>query len=147
MTTGTLQQLVELRGERVGTRALIVGAEHVSFSAVLTLAHAGARVVGMVTELPRHQTIAAFRAGAALRYRAPLWTRTAVSGIYGQGRVEEVELRDLGTGQMRRLACDTVVFTADWIPDHELAVIAGLELDPSGPGTCSRARSPRTSPP
>ena len=134
MTTGTLQQLVELRGERVGTRALVVGAEHVSFSAVLTLAHAGARVVGMVTELPRHQTIAAFRAGAAVRYRAPLWTRTAVSGIYGQGRVEEVELRDLGTGQTRRLACDTVVFTADWIPDHELAALAGLELDPGTRG-------------
>src|SRR5439155_1084935 len=40
MTTGTLQQLVELQGERVGTRAVVVGAEHVSFSAVLTLAHA-----------------------------------------------------------------------------------------------------------
>jgi thioredoxin reductase len=133
LTTGTLQQLV-LRGERVGERALIVGAEHVSFSAVVTLAHAGTRVVGMVTELPRHQTIAAFRAGAALRYRAPLWTRTAVSGIYGQGRVEEVELRELSTGQTRRIACDTVVFTADWIPDHELAALAGLELDPGTRG-------------
>jgi len=145
MTTGTLQQLVELRGERVGTRALVVGAEHVSFSAVLTLAHGGARVVGMVTELPRHQTIAAFRAGAAVRYRAPLWTRTAVSGIYGQGRVEEVELRDLGTGQTRRLACDTVVFTADWIPDHELAVMAGLELDPGtlGPRVDTGLRTAR----
>src|SRR5215213_8797855 len=43
MTTGTLQQLVYLQGRRVGTRAVVVGAEHVSFSALLTLGHGGAR--------------------------------------------------------------------------------------------------------
>lgn len=134
MTTGTLQQLVEFGGDQVGRRALVVGAEHVSFSALMTLAHLGARVVGMVTELPRHQSLAVFRVGAALRYRTPLWTRTAVTGIHGRPRVEEVELRDLDGGRARRVACDTVVFTADWIPDHELAVLAGLELDPGTRG-------------
>jgi hypothetical protein len=44
--------------------------------------------------------------------------------------VEEVELTDLDSGRIRTVACDTVVFTADWIPDHELAVTANLELDP-----------------
>ena len=28
----------------------------------------------------------------------------------------------------RLKACDTVVFTGDWVPDHELARRAGLEL-------------------
>jgi thioredoxin reductase len=129
ITTGTLQQLVYLKGLKPGTRALVVGAEHVSFSALLTLAHGGARAVGMVTELPRHQSLALFRAGAALRFRTPLWTRTALSAIHGRGRVEEVELTDLDSGVLRRVACDTVVFTADWIPDHELAVMAGLSMD------------------
>ena len=130
MTTGTLQQLVYLKKRSVGTRALVVGAEHVSFSSLLTLAHGGARTVGMVTELPRHQSFALFRAGAAARWRAPLWTRTAVTAIHGRPRVEEVELTDLDTGATRSLACDTVVFTADWIPDHELAVMGGLAMDP-----------------
>jgi thioredoxin reductase len=128
-TTGQIQQLVELGVEGIGKRALVVGAEHVSFSAVVTLAHAGAQVVGMTTELPRHQSLAAFRLGARLRYGAPLWARTAVSGVHGHSRVEEVELTNLDDGSIRRVACDTVVFTADWIPDHELAVTAGLELD------------------
>ena len=52
MTTSTLQQLVHLEGRKVGRRAVIVGAEHVSFSAVATLAHGGASVAGLVTELP-----------------------------------------------------------------------------------------------
>jgi thioredoxin reductase len=145
MTTATLQQLVA-RGERIGRRALVVGAEHVSFSALLTLAHGGAEVVGMVTDLPRHQSLAAFRAGAAIRYRMPLWTRTAVSAILGRPRVEEVELLELDTGRTRRVSCDTVVLTGDWIPDHELAVTVGAELDP-GTGGPSVDTSLRTTQP
>jgi thioredoxin reductase len=134
LTTAELQQLVFLHGKRFSGRAVVVGAEHVSFSAVLTLAHAGARVVALTTELPHHQSFAAFAAGARLRYRVPVWTRTAVAAIHGRARVEEVELRDLDTGATRHVACDVVVFTADWIPDHELAVTAGLELDPGTRG-------------
>jgi len=133
MTTATLQQLA-LQGMPVGNRALVVGAEHVSFSAVLTLAHAGVRVVGMTTELPRHQTLELFRAGASLRYRFPLLTGTAVARIRGHSRVEEVELLELESRRTRLIACDTVVFTADWIPDHELSVMGGLELDPGTRG-------------
>jgi thioredoxin reductase len=130
MTTSTLQQLVHLQGQRVGHRAVIVGAEHVSFSAVATLAEGGASTAGLVTDLPRHQSLAAFRTGAAIRYRAPVWTRTAISAIRGSERVEEVELTDLDSGRTRTVECDLVIFTADWIPDHELAVMAGCELDP-----------------
>jgi thioredoxin reductase len=129
LTTGLLQQLVELHSPNIGTQAVIVGAEHVSFSALITLVHAGVKVVGMATELPRHQSLPGAAVGAALRYRVPLWTRTALTEIRGLPRVEEVELRDLGTGQTKAVACDTVVFTADWIPDHELSATAGLELD------------------
>jgi thioredoxin reductase len=145
MTTGMLQQLVELRGERIGGRALIVGAEHVSFSALLTLARAGALVVAMVTELPRHQSLALVRAGAALRHRTPLRTRTAVRAIRGDPRVEEIEVLDLDSGRARMVSCQTVVFTADWIPDHELAALGGMGLDPGtrGPRVDAALRTDR----
>jgi thioredoxin reductase len=134
MTTGTLQQLVYLCGKKVGTRAVVIGAEHVSFSALMTLAHGGARPVAMTTELAHHQSYAAFRAGAALRFRVPVLTRAAVTGIRGRKQVEAVEITDLNTGSTREIACDLVVFTADWIPDHELAVLGGVELDPGTRG-------------
>jgi thioredoxin reductase len=129
VTTGMLQQLVHLGGERRVGRALVVGAEHVSFSAVETLARAGARVLALVTELPRHQSLELFRIGAAVRYGARVWTRTAVRAIHGRPRVEEVELADLDHGTTRRVPCDVIVYTDDWIPDYELAVVAGVELD------------------
>jgi thioredoxin reductase len=145
MTTSTLQQLVHLRGQKVGRQAIIVGAEHVSFSAVATLAHAGASVAGLVTDLRKHQSLAAFRAGAAVRYRAPVWSRTAVSAIHGAERVESVELTELDSGLTRSVECDLVVFTADWIPDNELAMMAGCELDPGslGPLTDQALRTTR----
>ncbi len=145
ITTGMLQQLVYLAKERVGTRAVVVGAEHVSFSAVATLAHGGARTVAITTELPRHQSLAVFRIGAAARFRAPLLTRTAVTAIRGRRRVEAVELTDLDSGRVQTLECDVVVFTADWVPDHELAVLGGAQLDPGtrGPSVDSRLRTTR----
>ncbi|NEC64099.1 FAD-dependent oxidoreductase, partial [Streptomyces sp. SID9727] len=42
-------------------------------------------------------------------------------------------------GRTATLACDTVVFTADWIPDHELARRGGLPMDP---GTRGPAHDP-----
>ena len=135
LTTGELQQRVYLAGERLPGRALIVGAEHVSFSALVTLAHAGADVVGLVTEQPRQQSYAAFRAGAALRWRVPVWTHAVVSRLDGRDRLAGAELRDVRTGATRFVACETVVFTGDWIPDHELArSAAGLQIDAGSRG-------------
>ena len=134
MTTGELQQRVYLHGQRLPGRALVVGAEHVSFSAMVTLAHAGADVLALVTDQPRHQSFAAFALAAAARWRAPVWTSTAVRRIAGRDRLEGVELADLRTGVSRFVGCDTVVFTGDWIPDHELARLAGTQIDPGTRG-------------
>lgn len=145
MTTSTLQQLVYIRGERPGHRAVVVGAEHVSFSALLTLAHGDASAVAMVTAQPQHQTFGAVRLAASLRYRVPLLTGTVVGAIHGRRRVDGVELIRLDGDDAREVECDTVVFTAGWIPDHELAVLGGLELDPltRGPRIDSSLRTSR----
>jgi thioredoxin reductase len=130
LTTGTLQQLVTLHHQRIGGRAVVVGAEHVSFSAILTLAHAGAVPVAMLTDQPRHQSYAALAWLAAARRGVPILTRTRLVEIRGRERVEAVVVEDMDTGACRVLACDTVVFTGDWIPDHELARAGGLVMDP-----------------
>jgi len=129
LTTGALQQLVYLQRARIGRRAVVVGAEHVSFSALLTLAHAGASTVAMITEHPRHQTYEPFRWLTASRWRVPILTTSRVTEIAGARRVEAVEVTHLETGARTRLSCDTVVFTGDWVPDHELARGGGLVID------------------
>jgi hypothetical protein len=140
LTTGELQQRVYLGGDRLVGRALVVGAEHVSFSAALTLAHAGVRVIALVTDQPRHASYAGFALGTALRWRVPVWTSTAVTRVTGvAGRLAAVDVAGVPSldgvdgvdgGQARTVPCEWLVFTGDWIPDHVLARTAGVALDP-----------------
>src|SRR5215470_10444009 len=134
MTTGELQRRVYLGGQELAGRALVVGAEHVSFSAMVTLAHAGAEVVALVTDRPRHTSYAAFALAAAWRWRVPVWPSTAVRRVTGRGRLDGAELADTRTGETRFVPCDLLVFTGDWIPDHELARAVGLDMDPGTQG-------------
>jgi len=137
LTTGELQQLVHVRrgaAEAIGRRAVVVGAEHVSYSALLTLRRAGVRPIGMITSLERHQTVGLFALAAATALRVPLWTGTSLSAIRGRGRVSQVELAEVSSGRTRTIDADTVVFSGDWIPDHELARAGGLKIDPGTRG-------------
>ena len=47
-------------------------------------------MVALVTEHERQQSYAAFRFGAAVRWRVPVWTSSAVRRIAGRGRLEGV---------------------------------------------------------
>ncbi|WP_327377873.1 FAD-dependent oxidoreductase [Streptomyces sp. NBC_01216] len=125
LTTGELLQSVHLHGmrrERLGRRAVVVGAEPVARHAVATLRHAGLHVAALVTDLPR----GAERPGTV--HRPPLLTDAAVTELVGRGRLTGVRVRH-GDGRPGLLRCDTVVFTGDWMPDHELARSGGVLLD------------------
>lgn len=128
-TTGQLQNLVHLHHRAPGTRAVVVGAELVSWSAVLTLRESGCATAAMVTSHPRAEAYAAFRSAGRLLMDGPVLTGSRVVGIHGRGRVRSVTVEHAATGQRREIDCDTMVFTGDWIPDHELARTAGLQMD------------------
>lgn len=140
MTTGALQQLA-MQGIRPGNVAVIVGAEHVSFSAVLTLHHAGCRVAAMVTSLQHHQTYTPLRLATSTRHRVPIITEQDIASIEGRDQVRSVTLTS-----GRRIECDTVVFTGDWLPNNELARSGDLTLDANhrGPIVDGALRTSRT---
>ncbi|WP_405977904.1 NAD(P)/FAD-dependent oxidoreductase [Streptomyces sp. NBC_00158] len=124
-TTGELQQSVHLYAQPVGRRAVLVGAEPVTRHAARTLRRAGTRAVAMLTEHPRGTSLPG----------VPLLTRTTVTALHGRGRLTGVAVRHRD-GRSGVIACDTVVFTGDWIPDHELARRGGITLDPGTRGPC-----------
>ncbi len=129
-TTGHLQNLVHLRHGAVGRRAVIVGAELVSWSAALTLRHAGCDTVLMTTEYPKPDSYAVFSAIGRPYFRTTVATRTRVVDIHGRPSVTGVRIEHLDTGRSRDIECDTVILSGDWIGDQELARAAGLDLDP-----------------
>ena len=164
-TTGSLQRFVYQEKLPVGKRAVIVGAELVSLSALMTLMHAGVECVAMVTEDARHQIefpyVAMKWLYADILTRTPIITNTRISDIVGRKRVEGIEIisnnpslrganevsdEAISTtttrGLLRReehpprndgkvfIDCDTLIFTGNWIPEHELARQGGLTLSP-----------------
>jgi thioredoxin reductase len=130
-TTGQLQNVVHLHHRAPGTVAVIVGAELVSWSAAMTLREAGCRVAAMTSLYARPEAYAAFTVPGRLALKIPVATRTRIERIIGHDRVHAVEVENLDTRERRTIDCDTVVLTGDWIPDHELARSAHLQMDPA----------------
>ncbi len=130
LTTGQLQQMVA-RGLAVGgTRAIVVGTEHVSFSVLLTAHHAGLKIVAMVGAEDRVMSYAA----AGLLARAagiPVHLSTTVEDIEGSARVEAVTLH--GPASTQRIACDTIIFTGDFVPDCTLMGAGDVDAATGGP--------------
>ena len=138
LTTGALQRFVHERHLPVGTHAVIVGAEEVSLSALMTLRSAGVKVVAMITHLPQHQIYFPYSIARWMYMNVlsstPLYTSTRIRRILGLRRVQGVEVEHLESGQRRVLPCDTVVFTGDWIPENEVARSGELVMDPGTKG-------------
>ena len=142
-TTGQLQQWVYQQHLPVGSRAIVVGAENVSISALLTLRHAGVIVVALITELPHHQSVRGAALALRARYGVSIRTDTKLVEINGRHRVEEVVVEELKSGRRIALAVDTVVFTGDWIPDNDFARRAHVAINSGtlGPATDDGGRS------
>jgi thioredoxin reductase len=144
-TTGQLQQWVHGRHAPLAGRALVVGAEHVSYSAVLTLREAGVEVVGLLTDLPRTQTFPLFDLVTRVGWRVPVWTGSTLTAVGGRDRLSEVLVRG-PDGVERAVATDAVVFSGDFVPDAELARLAGAMVDPGTRGPACDARGATTIP-
>lgn len=129
MTTGQLQNSVHLHDHKVGSKAVIIGAELVSWSAVMTLKEAGCDTVALVTRHAKPESYAAFTIPGKLAFKTQVLTESSVVRINGKGRVSSVTVRGQD-GIEKKIDCDTVITTGDWIPDNELLRMAGVDLDP-----------------
>lgn len=133
-TTGTLQKLVNLRGLKPGKRAVILGSEHVAFSAALTLRHAGAKVAALIEPQEALQTYALAAKPLSLMMGFPIHLGASISQVRGKGRVQGLELEGGPAGMPRSLDCDTLVVTGCFRPESALLHGTGLAMDPATRG-------------
>lgn len=132
LTTGSLQQIVHIAGLRPCSSAVIVGSELVSFSAILTLRHAGIHTVAMIEESDR---ITAPRPGDLIArhlFGVPVWTGTRLLSIEGGARVESVVIER--AGRIETVDCDGVIFTGCFRPESALLETSHIARDPGSGG-------------
>ncbi|UCI22776.1 NAD(P)/FAD-dependent oxidoreductase (plasmid) [Mesorhizobium sp. B2-1-8] len=129
LTTGLLQQMVARNVPFPADMKslVVVGTEHVSFSAVLTARHARLKVRAMIEEEPR---ISSYSPLAWLARVAGIDIRlkTRVAAIKAKdNRVSGVEVER--NGVIVIIPCDGVVFTAGWIPEVSALLNGPLDID------------------
>jgi hypothetical protein len=86
-------------------------------------------VAALVSRHPRAEAYAAFTVLGRSVLRTPVVTGARVVRIDGRERVRSVEVEQIRTGRRRTIECDTVITSGDWVPDHELARLGGVDLD------------------
>jgi thioredoxin reductase len=128
-TTGTLQELINLKGQRPGNRAVIIGSEHIAFSSVLTLKKKGIAVAGMVEEDPKLHTFSTVAAAMSRFYNFPVFRGASVRSIFGDSRVEGVEIYAKNGGKSQRLTCDTLILTGKFRPYSPLIDFTSIQID------------------
>jgi thioredoxin reductase len=126
-TTGSLQQATYLENLYIGKSAVIVGCEHVSLSAILTLKHAGVKTVAIISEDVKHKTVIMLPKIMSIIFRFKLHLATKIIEIKGDQRVSGVLVEK--SGKRWEIPADTIIFTGDWIPDHELARRGGFPIN------------------
>ena len=132
-TTGSLQDFVHEHKMTVGKKAVIVGSELVSYSAVHTLKKAKCDVVRIVTDFPNHQVYMPYVPykwwTADILDRIPFLANSKVVGILGREKVNGVVIKQDGSSKEEIIDCDAVIFSGDWIPDHELARLGKMDIN------------------
>jgi hypothetical protein len=112
--------------------AVVIGTEHVAFSAIWTARHAGLRVRAMIGAEDRIMSFAplgALARAVGIEIITPAHLREIVTGNGAPSAV----ILDTPQG-IRQLPTDVVIFTGNWIP--EVAALAGgpITLDPRSGG-------------
>jgi thioredoxin reductase len=143
-TTGSLQQLVYLAKLKPCTRAVIVGSELVSFSNLLTMRHAGIKVMAMLEPSPHVIAPRAAAWIARVAFGTRILTGARLIAVQGKHGVTGVEIERQGV--VERIACDGVIFSGQFLPEAALLKSSHLAMDPrtGGPvvdqyGRCSDA--------
>lgn len=131
MSTGALQGIVHLNGQRPFQRPVILGTELVAFSALLTCRHAGIKPLAMVEPATRI-TARSPAAWLARWMGVPVLLGTSIDAIHGRTRVEGLRLnRPDGPEDM---AADGVIVSGGFRPEATLLRASHLEVDQGSGG-------------
>lgn len=132
--TGVVQRLHSQFHAAPGREAVIIGSDDMSLIAVPALDRLGVRVRAVVEERPYRLGYLGLEWLTLRPRRIPLLVHHHAQQILGTERVSGVRLaaRDENgapQGEPFTLACDTVIFSGEFVPENTLAKLAQLPLD------------------
>ena len=135
-TAGLAQRYINIENLKPGSRAVILGSGDIGLIMARRCALEGISVEGVYELMPYANGLRRIVKNCLNDFGIPLHLSTTVTRVIGHDRVEAVEVSQVDehlapiAGTERIVPCDTLLLSVGLIPENELSVSAGVELDP-----------------
>lgn len=135
-TAGLAQRYINIENLRPGSRAVILGSGDIGLIMARRCTLEGISVEGVYELMPYANGLRRNVKNCLDDFGIPLHLSTTVTRVIGHDRVEAVEVSQVDdhlapiAGTERIVPCDTLLLSVGLIPENELSVGAGVELDP-----------------
>lgn len=135
-TAGLAQRYINIENLKPGSRAVILGSGDIGLIMARRCTLEGISVEGVYELMPYANGLRRNVKNCLDNFGIPLHLSTTVTRVIGHDRVEAVEVSQVDEhlapipGTERIVPCDTLLLSVGLIPENELSVTAGVELDP-----------------
>ena len=135
-TAGLAQRYINIENLKPGSRAVILGSGDIGLIMARRCTLEGISVEGVYEPMPYANGLRRNVKNCLDDFGIPLHLSTTVTRVIGHDRVEAVEVSQVDehlapiAGTERVVPCDTLLLSVGLIPENELSVAAGVELDP-----------------
>ncbi|ABR47191.1 FAD-dependent pyridine nucleotide-disulphide oxidoreductase [Alkaliphilus metalliredigens QYMF] len=135
MAAGTAQRFVNIEGDMIGKRIVILGSGDIGLIMARRLTLEGADVLAVAELMSYSGGLTRNIVQCLEDFNIPLYLNHTVVNIEGHDRVEAVTIAQVDEkykpikGTEKRFECDTLLLSVGLIPENELSKSAGIALD------------------
>lgn len=135
-SAGLAQRYINIENLKPGSRAVILGSGDIGLIMARRCTLEGISVEGVYELMTYANGLRRNVKNCLDDFGIPLHLSTTVTRVIGHDRVEAVEVSQVDehlvpiAGTERIVPCDTLLLSVGLIPENELSVAAGVELDP-----------------
>lgn len=139
-TAGLAQRYINIENLKPGSHAVILGSGDIGLIMARRCTLEKVSVEGVYELMPYANGLRRNVKNCLDDFGIPLHLSTTVTRVIGHDRVEAVEVSQVDEhlapipGTERIVTCDTLLLSVGLIPENELSVVAGVELDPRTQG-------------
>lgn len=139
-TAGLAQRYINIENLKPGSHAVILGSGDIGLIMARRCMLEEVSVEGVYELMPYANGLRRNVMNCLDDFGIPLHLSTTVTRVIGHDRVEAVEVSQVDEhlapipGTERIVTCDTLLLSVGLIPENELSVVAGVELDPRTQG-------------
>jgi NADPH-dependent 2,4-dienoyl-CoA reductase/sulfur reductase-like enzyme len=140
MTAGSVQRYINIEGYLPGTKAVILGSGDIGLIMARRMTLENINVQGVYEIMPTPGGLTRNIVQCLNDFEIPLHLSTTVTYIHGKKRIEGVtvakvdENRKVIPGTEEYIECDLLVLSVGLIPENELSVQVGIQIDPKTKG-------------